>query len=108
MLCVQAHEETARQQRDTLLRAQRAEEERANYQAAMRDLQQRNQILQQQEAQRQADVERHRQQRLQQEQAHSVAHTRHASQKFSVVHYSACVLHAALHAPVCISFAMSG
>ena len=59
-------------------RAQLAEEERANYQAAMQNLQQRNQYLQQQEEQRLDEIARHRQQRLQEEQAQKAAQARHA------------------------------
>ncbi|KAL3141327.1 hypothetical protein ABBQ32_004913 [Trebouxia sp. C0010 RCD-2024] len=70
------HQEAARQQQQAVLRAQKAEEERANYQAAMQNLEQRNQYLQQQEAQRLADIERHRKQRLQEEQAQRVAQAR--------------------------------
>lgn len=67
-----------------MLRAQKAEEERANYQAAMQNLQQRNQYLQQQqEEQRLADIERHRKQHLQEEQAQRAAQARCAS--YSVV-----------------------
>ena len=76
VLSVEAHDEAARQQQAALLRAQRAEEERANYEAAMHDLRQRNLDLQQQEEQRLADIERHRQQRLQEDQAQRTAQSR--------------------------------
>lgn len=59
-----------------MLRAQRAEDERANYEAAMHDLRQRNLYFQQQEDQRLADIDRHRQQRLQEEQAQRTAQSR--------------------------------
>lgn len=59
-----------------MLRAQRAEEERANFEAAMHDLRQRNLYFQQQEDQRLADIDRHRQQRLQEEQAQRTAQSR--------------------------------
>lgn len=59
-----------------MLRAQKAEEERANYEAAMHDLRQRNLYFQQQEDQRLADIDRHRQQRLQEEQAQRTAQSR--------------------------------
>ena len=72
----QAHEEAARQQQEAVRRAQLAEEERANYQAAMQNLQQRSQYLQQQEEQRLAEIARHRQQCLQEEQAHKAAQAR--------------------------------
>ena len=63
-----------------MLRAQKAEEERTNYQAAMQNLQQRNQHLQQQEEQRLADIEIHRRQRLQQDHAQRTAQARCAPQ----------------------------
>ena len=78
MVSVKAHDEADRQQQAAMLRAQRAEEERANYEAAMHDLQQRNLYFQQQEEQRLADIERHRQQRLQEEQAQRTAQSRYA------------------------------
>ena len=74
--------EAVRQQQEAILRAQKAEEERANYQAAMQNLEQRNQYLQQQEAQRLADIERHRRQRLQEEQAQRAAQARCGSYGF--------------------------
>ncbi|KAL3161926.1 hypothetical protein ABBQ38_009009 [Trebouxia sp. C0009 RCD-2024] len=83
------HQEAARQQQQAVLRAQKAEEERAIYQAAMQNLEQRNQYLQQQEAQRLADIERHRKQRLQEEQAQRAAQARNdEAQQSSVPQHS--------------------
>ena len=76
ILSVKAHGEAGRQQQAAMLRAQRAEEERANYEAAMHDLQRNLHFFQQQEEQRLADVERHRQQHLQEEQAQRTALSR--------------------------------
>ena len=61
-----------------MLRAQKAEEERARSEAALHALQQHNlHLQQQQEAQRLAGLERDHQQRLQEEQEQQEAQTRH-------------------------------
>jgi len=80
VVCLQQEQQQAfKRQQEVLLRAQKAEEERARSEAALHALQQHNLHLQQQqqEAQRLAGLGRDRQQRLQEEQEQQEAQTRH-------------------------------
>lgn len=79
MVCLQQEQEQAfKRQQEVLLRAQKAEEERACSEAALYAVQQHNlHLQQQQEAQRLAGLDRDRQQRLQDEQEQRKAQARH-------------------------------
>lgn len=79
MVCLQQEQQKAFEgQQEVLLRAQKAEEERARSEAALHALQQHNlHLQQQQEAQRLAGLGRDRQQRLPEEQEQQEAQTRH-------------------------------
>ena len=98
MVCLQQEQQQAfKRQQEVLLRAQKAEEERARSEAALHALQQHNLHLQQQqqEAQRLAGLGRDRQQRLQEEQEQQEAQTRHVIDSY-LLELSQICLHAAV------------